>query len=300
MDPSVAHETRYEWDEPVPMALQQHRLTPRSGAGQEVTGWRLAVEGGTLEAEYDDRWGARVALVLADAGVDNVSIFPEVLHLGAPGEHSLIPPTAGNPATTQAVVSMLEERFEAPADGDPGILAVPSMFQAARLVGETLREVIVEQSQDGAPDPTFSATILLAGQIAGSQPRLALVHPEGNFIEASDESPWLQMGETKYGRPILVRAFDSAMSFEAAVKLLLSFGSTIKANLSVAPPLDLAACEADSPRAHFVVVGRQAARGGGGPARLHVLRARVSAHWGRRAAVRPRGRPRWRPGPRRP
>ena len=182
-----------------------------------------------------------------NAGVDNVSIFPKMFHFDAPGDRSLTMLTAGNLATTQAVVSMLEERSKAPRDRDPGILSVPSMFQAARLVGETLREVIAEQSQGAAPDPTFSATVLLAGQIAGSPPRLFLVYPEGNFIETSDESPWLQVGETKYGRPILVRAFDPAMSFEAAVKLLLlSFDSTIKANLSVAPPLDLAVYEADS------------------------------------------------------
>ena len=68
MDLSVAHETRYRWDEPVALALQQVRLTPRSGPAQEVTGWRIEVEGGSVEAEYDDHWGARVALVSADPG----------------------------------------------------------------------------------------------------------------------------------------------------------------------------------------------------------------------------------------
>ena len=184
-----------------------------------------------------------------NAGVDNVSIFPKMFHFDAPGERSLTLLTAGNLATTQAVVSMLEERAKAPHERDPGLLSVPSMFQAARLVGATLREVIAEQAQGARPDPAFSATLLLAGQIAGSPPRLYLIYPEGNFIESSAESPWLQVGETKYGRPILVRAFDRAMSFEAAAKLLLlSFDSTIKANLSVALPLDLAAYEADSLR----------------------------------------------------
>ena len=182
-----------------------------------------------------------------NAGVDDVAIFPKMFHFDVPGDRSLTLVTAGNLATTQAVVSTLEERSKAPRDRDPGILSVPSMFQAARLVGGTLREVIGERSRGDAPDPTFSATVLLAGQIAGSPPRLFLIYPEGNFIETSDESPWFQIGETKYGRPILVRAFDRDMSFEAAVKLLLlSFDSTIKANLSVAPPLDLAAYEAGS------------------------------------------------------
>lgn len=182
-----------------------------------------------------------------NAGVDDVSTFPKMFHFAAPGERVLMLMTAGNLATTQAVVSLLEERSKAPGDRSPGILAAPSMFQAAKLVGETLREVIREQSQGAGPDPTFSATLMLAGQIEGSPPRLFLVYPEGNFIEASDEAPWLQMGETKYGRPILVRAFERDMSFGAAAKLLLlSFDSTIKANLSVAPPLDLAVYEADS------------------------------------------------------
>ena len=74
MDLSVAHHTRYDWDEPVPMALQQVRLTPRPGPSQEVTGWRLAVEGGTVEVEYDDQWGARVALVSADPGARSLTL----------------------------------------------------------------------------------------------------------------------------------------------------------------------------------------------------------------------------------
>ena len=182
-----------------------------------------------------------------NAGVDDVSIFPKMFTFEVPGERSLILLTAGNLATTQAVVSLIEERSKAPRDRDPGILSVPSMFRAARLVGDTLREVVRQQSHGPAPDPTFSATLILAGQIEGSPPRLFLIYPEGNFIEASDENPWLQVGETKYGRPILVRAFGRAMSFASAVKLLLlSFDSTIKANLSVAPPLDLAIYETDS------------------------------------------------------
>ena len=87
-----------------------------------------------------------------NAGVDNVSIFPKMFHFDAPGERSLTLLTAGNLATTQAVVSMLEERAKAPHERDPGLLSVPSMFQAARLVGATLREVIEEQAQ-GAASP---------------------------------------------------------------------------------------------------------------------------------------------------
>jgi len=103
-------------------------------------------------------------------------------------------------------------------------------------------------SHDGqeAKSP-FSATLIVGGQIHGSDPRLFLIYPAGNFIEASDDSPFFQSGETKYGRPILVRAFEPDMSFEDAVKLLLvSFDSTIRANLAVDLPLDMQVYEADS------------------------------------------------------
>ena len=115
------------------------------------------------------------------------------------------------------------------------------MFQAARLVGETLREVIQTQSGDnGHSAEAFTATLILGGQVRGGDQRLFLIYPEGNFIEASEDTPFFQIGETKYGRPILVRAFEPEMSFEEAIKLLLvSFDSTIKANLSVSLPLDL-------------------------------------------------------------
>jgi putative proteasome-type protease len=158
--------------------------------------------------------------------------------------------TAGNLATTQAVVSLLERtRQGADERGQPSILEAPSMFQAARLVGETLREVIRDQSDVGGPtaDGPFSATLILGGQVRGGEPRLFLIYPEGNFVEASADTPFFQIGETKYGKPILVRAYDPDMSFEDAVKLLMvSFDSTIKANLSVGLPIDLHLYEADS------------------------------------------------------
>jgi putative proteasome-type protease len=122
------------------------------------------------------------------------------------------------------------------------------MFQVARLVGDTVREVIQANSMSGqSADSSFNATMIVGGQIATSEPRLFLIYPEGNFIESSAETPYFQIGETKYGRPILVRAYDPDMTFEDAAKLLLvSFDSTIKANLSVGLPLDLRIYEKDS------------------------------------------------------
>jgi putative proteasome-type protease len=93
----------------------------------------------------------------------------------------------------------------------------------------------------------FTASIILAGQIKGMEPRLFLIYPEGNFIEASWDTPFFQIGETKYGRPILIRGYDRELSFEDAVKLLIvSFDSTLKANLSVGLPLDLMVIERDA------------------------------------------------------
>lgn len=183
-----------------------------------------------------------------NAGVDNVSKFRKLFTWSKPGERSLVLMTAGNLATTQAVVSILEERTKAPSERRPSILELPTMFQIARLVGETLREVIQANAATGQKaDSTFNSTMILGGQIKGIEPRLFLIYPEGNFIEASDDTPFFQIGETKYGRPILVRAYDPAMSVEEAVKLLMvSFDSTIKANLSVGLPLDLQIIERDT------------------------------------------------------
>ncbi len=185
-----------------------------------------------------------------NAGLDNISTYTKMFTWEDQGDSVITMMTAGNLATTQSVVSLIDERMKAPGDRSPSILGLPSMFQVARLVGATLREVIQSHAQTGQrADATFNASIIVGGQVKGSEPRLFLVYPEGNFIEAGTDTPFLQIGETKYGRPILVRAFDPAMSFEAAVKLLMvSFDSTIKANLSVGLPLDLQLYEAGSLR----------------------------------------------------
>ncbi len=183
-----------------------------------------------------------------NAGVDNISKFRKMFTWEKPGERVITVLTAGNLATTQAVVSLLQERLKAPEDRNPSIMAVPTMFQAAKLVGDTLKEVIRTQGQDG-PDAEskFGASMIVGGQIKGIEPRLFLVYPEGNFIESSDETPFFQIGETKYGRPILLRAFRPEMTFEEAVKLLyVSFDSTLKANLSVGMPLDMQTVEQDT------------------------------------------------------
>jgi putative proteasome-type protease len=182
-----------------------------------------------------------------NAGVDNIATVRKMFTWHKPGERLITLMTAGNLATTQSVVSILDERTKVPAERNPSLLETPTMFQAARLVGEALRETIQNNVQSGqSAEAMFGATIIMGGQIKGMPPRLFLIYPQGNFIEATDDNPYFQIGETKYGRPILVRGYDPDMSFEQAVKLLMvSFDSTVKANLSVGLPIDFQTYEAD-------------------------------------------------------
>ena len=182
-----------------------------------------------------------------NSGVDNISVFRKMVSWEAE-DRIVSVMTAGNLATTQSVVSQLEERTKAPGDRRNSIYDAASMFQVATEIGRLLQETIGDrQATNGkAGQGRFTASMIVAGQIRGMEPRLFLIYPEGNFIEASWDTPFFQIGETKYGRPILIRAYDRTMSFEDAVKLLLvSFDSTLKANLSVGLPLDLMVIERD-------------------------------------------------------
>jgi putative proteasome-type protease len=183
-----------------------------------------------------------------NSGVDNISVFRKMFHWCMPGERIVAVMTAGNLATTQSVISQLEERHRAPEERHNNLLEAPSMFHVASMVGEllckTIRERDDEHGQEGSN--TFTASMIVAGQIKGMEPRLFLIYPEGNFIEASFDTPFFQIGETKYGRPIILRGYDRAMSFEDSIKLLMvSFDSTLKANLSVGMPIDLMVIERD-------------------------------------------------------
>jgi putative proteasome-type protease len=183
-----------------------------------------------------------------NSGVDNISVFRKMFTWNVPGERIITLMTAGNLASTQAVISQLEERMKEPDERDNIILKSPTMFQVATEIGKLLRCIIAErQDANGVKGRgRFTASIIVAGQIAGMEPRLFMVYPEGNFIEASRDTPFFQIGETKYGRPIIIRGYDPAMSMEDAVKLLMvSFDSTLKANLSVGLPLDLQVIERD-------------------------------------------------------
>jgi putative proteasome-type protease len=164
----------------------------------------------------------------------------------ASGERVIVLLNSGNLATTQTVVSRLRKAL---ATDGPNLLNVPSLFDCATLVGEGVRQVIShhsgQQAQQGSVD--FSCNFLVGGQIAGERPRLFLVYPEGNFIEATDDTPFFQIGESKYGKPIIDRVVKTETSVAEALKCaLVSFDSTMRSNLSVGLPLDIALVGTDA------------------------------------------------------
>ena len=182
----------------------------------------------------------------SNAGVDQVQQVSKLSLLGVPGERVIAILSAGNLATTQSVVTQLRQAAGAGDAAHDAYLA-PSLFDVAALVGDKLRQVLEEDSKFVEPYGGASASFLVAGQIAGDSPRLFEVYEAGNFVEASPRSCFLQIGETKYGKPILDRALAPTSSIDHAAKLaLLSFDATMRSNLSVGMPLDLVRYRAGS------------------------------------------------------
>lgn len=182
-----------------------------------------------------------------NAGVDNISVFGKTFVEQVPGERVMALLTAGNLAVTQAVWNRLQEGVT--LGGQRQTLAsVPTMFRAAQLVGEAVRQVF---DADGpalrAQGIGFDVSIMLGGQIAGSAPRLFLVYAAGNFIEATADTPFLQIGEHKYGKPILDRVLTPATPLADGVTLaLISMDSTLRSNLTVGLPIDLTVIRRDA------------------------------------------------------
>jgi len=175
-----------------------------------------------------------------NAGVDYVTTVRKLTTFEVPGERFIALMAAGNLATTQAVVSMVSERLEEGTE-ETSLFKTKTLFGAARIVGQALREVIATDGDavrgEGA-DP--HASFIVGGQMQGRPHRLFQVYHAGNFIEATHETPFLQIGETKYGKPILDRVVDPDMSLVHAAKAaLISFDSTMRSNISVGLPIDL-------------------------------------------------------------
>lgn len=185
-----------------------------------------------------------------NAGVDNIAQFRKLHFWKKPGERVLVVLTAGNLAVTQSVISTLNEQLTAASSNPdaPTLFNVPNLYRAARLVGDAVREVrridgeALEMTRAG-----FNASFILGGQIGAERPRLFQIYSEGNFIEATDDTPFFQIGEHKYGKPILDRVATDSMRLGAAAKLLLlSFDSTLRSNLSVGMPIDILLYDRDS------------------------------------------------------
>ncbi len=177
----------------------------------------------------------------SNAGVDQVAKVRKLETMVVPGERVIAILSAGNLATTQAVVTSLKEA------ADDHLRSARTLFDVARVVGERLREVIDRDAKYVAPFGDPSASFIVGGQIKGEPPRLFEVYSAGNFVEASERSCFLQVGETKYGKPILDRALSPASTMEEAAKLaLLSFDATLRSNLSVGLPIDMLRYDADS------------------------------------------------------
>lgn len=184
-----------------------------------------------------------------NAGLDNISTFKKLHVWEQEGERVITLLSAGNLAVTQAVVSLLTEHIAAGRDGNRSTLMnVETMFQAARLVGSAVREVRnIDGEALAANAENFHVTFILGGQIKGEEPRLFQIYSAGNFIEVSDDTPYLQIGEHKYGKPILDRVTRPDMRLgEGAKMILLSFDSTLRSNLSVGLPIDLLLYNTDS------------------------------------------------------
>lgn len=182
-----------------------------------------------------------------NAGVDQVATFRKTNTYHRPGERAIVLLSSGNLSITQSVETLLRRAIEA-EDESRSLMQVRSLFDGARAVGAALREIY---EYDGkhleAHNTDFNAGLILGGQIKGQPPRLFQIYAAGNFIEATPETTFFQIGETKYGKPVLDRLISRDTSLMTAAKCaLVSFDSTMRSNVSVGLPLDLTCYRRDS------------------------------------------------------
>jgi len=180
-----------------------------------------------------------------NAGVDQINTFRKMATFQHAHDRVLVLLSAGNLGITQAVVNLLETAED--ADQPSRLLSASNMFNAARVVGEALRSIHQRDAEDLKEHGyEFNGTFILGGQIKGEEPRLFHIYSAGNFIESSIDTPYFQIGESKYGKPIIDRVISRSSSLAQAAKCaLVSMDSTIRSNLSVGPPLDLAVIKRD-------------------------------------------------------
>jgi putative proteasome-type protease len=184
-----------------------------------------------------------------NAGVDQIGTYRKIALFELPGERVMVAMSAGNLALSQAVIGLLREQV---TSGLPGLLSAANMAEATRHVGEALREI---HRRDAAAlqehNIEFNVSMIFGGQIGLEPPRLFCIYAAGNFIEATADTPYFQIGESKYGKPIIDRVVSRSTSLAQAAKCaLISMDSTIRSNLSVGLPLDLVTVQRDAWRVH--------------------------------------------------
>ena len=190
-----------------------------------------------------------------NAGIDNIARFRKMFVYEQPGERVIVLMTAGNLGITQSVLAKLDAAVKR-SKIDPeieSIMSCENLYRAAELVGEVMHEVQArDRANIEAQGAAADATIIMAGQRRGGELRLFLVYTAGNFIEATDDTPYLQIGEHKYGKPILDRVIKPSTTLDEALKAaLVSMDSTLRSNLSVGMPLDLVVIRADEFKVGF-------------------------------------------------
>src|SRR5881394_4552499 len=189
-----------------------------------------------------------IADTRTNAGLDNVSTFRKLHVFGVPGQRIMALASSGNLSLSQSVVSTLTEGIENPETRElETLLNAPTLFQAAQRIGQAIRQVNrLEGAALEAADVTFDVSFLFAGQIKGEKMRLFMVYGAGNFIECTVDTPYLQIGEHKYGKPILDRAVRYGIDIYDGLKIaLLSMDSTLRSNLGVGMPLDITVIRRD-------------------------------------------------------
>jgi putative proteasome-type protease len=190
-----------------------------------------------------------VADTRTNAGLDNVSTYRKLHVFKTPGERVLVIAAAGNLSGTQSVMHLVNAGLsEEPGETVERLTTMPDMFSAAELIGRAVRrvhEVHCEAAQ--ATSATFEMSFLFGGQIKGAPPQLYMIYTAGNFIECTPDTPFLQIGEHKYGKPVLDRSVSHDTELHEALKAaLISMDSTMRSNLSVGLPIDLAVSRTDS------------------------------------------------------
>lgn len=189
-----------------------------------------------------------IADTRTNAGVDNISVYRKLHLVNKPGERVLAIATAGNLSVTQTALSLVQQGFRVHDDDEPETLeSAPTMLRAAQILGAAVNSVRREVAPSlQAESVKADATVLLGGQIKGGPMTLYMIYGAGNFIECLPDTPYLQVGDLKYGKPILDRVMTYETDMKEAMKLgLISFDSTIRSNLAVGMPLDLIALPRD-------------------------------------------------------